>query len=180
MQALEQHPFDFVDIHLTKPGSSFQWAVYSFFGASGIAALFLVYFSKRYVRGLWALAFVIFHISFITYYLLASGLGWVAIEAQWPRDDSLEFGGTRQINVGECSAAAMCLIKQFIVPSFRPTDPRIASLPSRPTSWHGCKCRNYSVWDVHADLFLGMHASRCTYQRPVQMGFVHNGSGVRV
>ncbi|TIA80018.1 hypothetical protein E3P81_03214 [Wallemia ichthyophaga] len=97
-QALEQHPFDFVDIHLTKPGSSFQWAVYSFFGASGIAALFLVYFSKRYVRGLWALAFVIFHISFITYYLLASGLGWVAIEAQWPRDDSLEFGGTRQIN----------------------------------------------------------------------------------
>ncbi|TIA89357.1 hypothetical protein E3P99_02097 [Wallemia hederae] len=96
--ALDQHPFEFVDIHLTTPGSSWQWAVFSLFGASGIAALFLVYFSKRYVRGLWALAFVIFSITFLAYFVMASGLGWTAIQAQWIRDDATTFGGTRQIN----------------------------------------------------------------------------------
>ena len=103
MQALDQHPFEFVDIHLTTPGSSWQWAVFSLFGASGIAALFLVYFSKRYVRGLWALAFVVFSTTFLAYFVMASGLGWTAIEAQWIRDDATTFGGTRQINVGVAS-----------------------------------------------------------------------------
>lgn len=68
------------------------------FGASGIAALFLVYFTKRYIRGMWTLAFVIFHISFVAYYLMASGLGWTAIEVQFLHDRGTTFGGTRQIN----------------------------------------------------------------------------------
>lgn len=98
-QALDQHPFDFVDIHLTTPGSSWQWAVYSIFGASAIAALFLVYFSKRYVRGLWVLAFILFHVSFIAYYVMASGLGWTPIAVQFLHSRGTTFGGTRQINV---------------------------------------------------------------------------------
>lgn len=97
-QALTQHPFDFVDIHLTTPGSSWQWAVFSMFGVSGIVTLFLVYFTKRYIRGMWTLAFVVFHISFVAYFVMASGLGWTAIEVQFLHGRGTTFGGTRQIN----------------------------------------------------------------------------------
>ncbi|CCF56655.1 hypothetical protein KAFR_0B03580 [Kazachstania africana CBS 2517] len=105
--ALNANPPTGLDMHLTKRGSDWLWAVFSVFGVLLVIYTILFFVAelknaKRMTRYALAAPFIITLFEFFGYFIYASNLGWTGIQAEFNNvkvDPSItgEHPGVRQI-----------------------------------------------------------------------------------
>lgn len=85
------------DIHITERGSNWLWAVFSLFGLGTIVLLFLSFKRPFSHRVFFFILTLVFFITTLDYYALASNLGFAPIPVEFQRSRHTVSGDVRQI-----------------------------------------------------------------------------------
>jgi len=85
------------DIHITEHGSNWLWAAFSLFGLGTLILLFLSFRRPYSHRVFFFILTLVFFVSTLDYYALASNLGFAPIPVEFHRSRHTVAGNVRQI-----------------------------------------------------------------------------------